>query len=135
MKMVLDANVVIAAFAARGLCESIFELCLHGHQILLSEGLLEEILRNLRRKIKLPEGVVDEIRRLLLEHANMFEPVALPLNLCRDPDDVKILGLAVAGHADCIVTGDQDLLVLKEFRGVPIVTPRSFSAILHEEGD
>lgn len=133
MKIVLDANVVIAAFAARGLCESVFELCLHAHQILFSEGLLEEILRNLRRKIKLPEGAVEEIRRLLLEHGNMFEPVALPLDLCRDPNDVKILGLAVAGHADCIVTGDQDLLVLKEFRGIAIVTPRSFSAILHQE--
>jgi len=134
MKIVLDANVIIAAFAARGLCESIFELCLHGHQIVLSEGLLDEILRNLRRKIKLPAGVVDEIGRLLLKHANMLEPVALPSDLCRDPDDVKILGLAVAAHADCIVTSDQDSLVLKEFREVPIMTPRSFSATLHEEG-
>ncbi|MBW1786006.1 MAG: hypothetical protein JRK53_05215 [Deltaproteobacteria bacterium] len=46
MKIVLDATVVIAAFAARGLCESVFELCLHAHQILLSEGLLEEIRQN-----------------------------------------------------------------------------------------
>ena len=133
MKIVLYANVVIAAFAARGLCESIFELCLHGHQILLSEGLLEEILRNLRRKIKLSEGIIDNIRILLLDHAKMFEPLPLPLDLCRNPDDVKIIGLAVAGHADCIVTGDQDLLILKEFRGIPIVTPRSFSTILHQK--
>ena len=133
MKIVLDANVVIAAFAARGLCESVLELCIHGHQIVLSEGLLEEILQNLRQKIKLPVGVVDEIGKFLLEHANVFEPAPLPLDLCRDPEDVKILGLALSAHADFIVTGDQDLLVLNEFRGIPIVTPRSFSTILHNQ--
>ena len=130
MKIVLDANVVIAAFAARGLCESIFELCLLEHRILLSQGLIDEILRNLRQKIKLPPKIIDDIQGLLLEHATVTEPVALQSDICRDPDDVKILGLAIAGQADCIVTGDQDLLVLTEFRGIPIVTPRSFSNYL-----
>ncbi len=40
MRIVLDANVVVAAFAARGLCESLFELCLGSHEIVLSERLL-----------------------------------------------------------------------------------------------
>ena len=135
MNVVLDANVVVAAFASRGLCESVLELCLHSHQIVLSQELLDEILRNLRRKIKLPAGIVEDIGRLLLEHASMASPVPLAPDVCRDPEDIKILGLAVAAHADCIVTGDKDLLVLKEFEGVPILTPRSFSAILHGEGD
>jgi putative PIN family toxin of toxin-antitoxin system len=133
MKIVLDANVVVAAFASRGLCESILELCLHSHEIVLSQELLDEILRNLRRKIKLPGGIVEDIGRLLLEHATMVSPLPLAADVCRDPDDVKILGLAVAANADCIVTGIKDLLVLKKFEGVPIMTPRSFSAILHGE--
>jgi len=133
MKIVLDTNVVIAGFASRGLCESILELCLDSHRIVLSEELLDEIERNLSNKIKLPAGVIDEIVRLLVEHGDMLEPASLPLDLCRDPDDVMILGLAVAAQADFIVTGDQDLLVLNEFRGIPIMTPRSFSTILHDE--
>ncbi len=132
MKIVLDTNVVIAGFASRGLCESILELCLDSHRIVLSEELLDEIERNLRDKIKLPAGVIDEIIRLLVEHGDMLEPASLPLDLCRDPDDVMILGLAVAAQADFIVTGDQDLLVLNEFCGIPIITPRSFSTILHK---
>ena len=44
MKIVLDANVVVAAFASRGLCESIVELCLHSHEIVLCEELIGEIL-------------------------------------------------------------------------------------------
>jgi len=133
MKIVLDANVVIAAFASRGLCESILELCFHSHEIVLSQELLDEILRNLRQKIKLSGGIVEDIDNFLREHSSIVSPIPLAADLCRDPDDVKILGLAVAANADCIVTGDKDLLVLKQFQGVPIVTPRSFPNILHGE--
>ena len=135
MKIVLDANVIIAAFAARGLCESIFELCLYEHRIFLSPGLLEEVLRNLKRKIKLPQSIITEIHELLIEHATMMVPSVLSNDICRDPNDVEIIGLALASQADCVVTGDQDLLVLKEFKGIPIVTPRSFSNLLNQKGD
>jgi len=131
MKIVLDANVIIAAFAARGLCESIMEVCLSDHEIVLGDDLFDEILRNLRRKIKLPENVVDNIGDLLREHSDFSIPVPLPADICRDPDDTKILALALASNADYIVTGDKDLLILKSFQGIPILNPRSFSDILH----
>jgi putative PIN family toxin of toxin-antitoxin system len=131
VKIVLDANVIIAAFAARGLCESIMEVCLSEHEIVLSDELFDEILRNLRFKIKLPTNIVDNIGELLSEHGNFSIPVSLASDICRDPDDVKILGLAIASNADYIITGDKDLLVLKNFQGIPILNPRSFSEILH----
>jgi hypothetical protein len=40
------------------------------------------------------------------------------------------LEIAVVGRADCLVTGDQDLLVLDPFQGIPIVTPARFLAIV-----
>jgi len=135
MKIVLDANVVVAAFAARGLCESILELCFHSHELVLCEDLLEEILKNLQHKINLPGGIVEDIGKLLRENASILSPIPLAADICRDPDDVKILGLAIAAHADCIVTGDKDLLILEKFQGIPILTPRSFSNILHDSGD
>ena len=135
MKIVLDANVVVAAFATRGLCESILELCFHSHDLVLCEDLLDEILRNLQKKINLPEGIVKDIGKLLRENASIGTPIPLAVDICRDPDDVKILGLAIAAHTDCIVTGDKDLLILKKFQGIPILTPRSFSNILHDRGD
>lgn len=46
--------------------------------------------------------------------------------VCRDPDDEVVLAAAVEGRADRIVTGDRDLLVLGEYEGMPIVTPRVF---------
>ena len=135
MKIVLDANVVVAAFASRGLCESIVELCLHSHEIVPCEELIGEILTNLRQKIKLPSGIVEDIGKFLREHANVISPVPLTADLCRDPDDVKILGLVVAASVDCIVTGDKDLLILEKFQGIPILSPRSFSNILHRTRD
>jgi len=95
--------------------------------------LSEEILRNLRLKIKLPAKVVDDIGDLLMEQASMIDPLPFSPDICRDPDDVKILGLAVAANANYIVSGDKDLLVLKEFQGIPILNPRAFSNLLHSE--
>ena len=132
MKVILDANIVVAAFASRGLCESIFELCLDSHEVILSEHLLGEISKSLIKNIKLPKEVVDEIIELLRENATILSPNPLPPDTCRDPDDVNVLGLATSAAADCIVTVDKDLLVVKKFRAVPILTPRDFSGIIHE---
>lgn len=131
MKIVLDANVIISAFATRGLCESIMEVCLSEHDIVLSDGLLDEILSNLSNKIKLPPDIIFSIENLLREHSHFSIPAPLPVDSCRDFDDIKILGLAVASNADYIVTGDKDLLVLEKFQSIPIVNPRTFSDILH----
>ena len=48
------------------------------------------------------------------------------INECRDPKDNIYLELALTGNADCIITGDQDMLVLNPFRGIPIITPKLF---------
>jgi putative PIN family toxin of toxin-antitoxin system len=132
MRIVLDANVVVAAFAARGLCEALFELCLGNHEILLSKPLLDEIRRNLVKKVKLQRQAATDIERLLRENASLLEPAAVAADACRDPGDAHILGLAEAGMADYLITGDDDLLVLKRFARCRIVTPRQFWAIMHE---
>ncbi|MDE2844360.1 MAG: putative toxin-antitoxin system toxin component, PIN family [Chloroflexota bacterium] len=50
--------------------------------------------------------------------------------MCRDPKDDKFLELAVSGQASHIVSGDQDMLELHPFRGIPVLSPRSFSDIV-----
>jgi predicted nucleic acid-binding protein len=45
---------------------------------------------------------------------------------CRDPDDDKFLELAVNGRAELIVSGDNDLLSMESFRGIPIISPAGF---------
>jgi uncharacterized protein len=133
MRIVLDADVVVAAFAARGLCESLVELCLGSHEILLSEPLLDEIRRNLTRKVKLERQTAVGIERLLRENGSLLEPAAIAADACRDANDLHVLGLAKAGKADYLVTGDEDMLVLKRFGRCRIVTPRQFWSLMRQQ--
>jgi predicted nucleic acid-binding protein len=50
--------------------------------------------------------------------------------VCRDPKDDKFLEAALTSQADCLVTGDADLLVLDPFEGIPILRPAEFLARL-----
>ena len=54
------------------------------------------------------------------------------VRVCRDPDDDELLEIAVVGRADCLVTGDQDLLVLDPFQRIPILTPAGFLATVSQ---
>lgn len=133
MKVVLDANVIIAAFAARGLCQTVFELCLGNHEIILSDDLLAEITKNLHRKIGAPRSTIENVAHFLKRHAVFADALPLDARVCRDPHDVHVLGLAVSADAECIVTGDDDLLVMKEFHHIPILSPRGFWSQIQKE--
>ncbi len=130
MRVVLDTNVIIAAFATRGLCQDVFQFCLQEKNIIVSEPLLGEVRRVLLEKLKLPTAKIDPILKLLVDQAKVVKPTALKSNICRDPDDIKILATAKSGRADVIVTGDEDLLVLKQFENILIVSPREFWRLL-----
>jgi predicted nucleic acid-binding protein len=56
----------------------------------------------------------------------LIEPATLEAAVSRDVDDDLVLATAVAAAATLIVTGDQDLLVLRRYNGIDIVTPRDF---------
>ena len=126
MRVVLDANVIIAAAAARGVCEAVFELCLEQHQLIICEGLLREIDKKLRFKINVPAPVVAEYLQLLRNNTETVTPSAVDPESCRDPDDLVIPGLVSPGNVEAIVTGDQELLVPGSYEKVQIISPREF---------
>ena len=126
MKIVLDANVLIAAVAGRGLCESLLELCLEEHQILVSEELLDEVHRKLVKKIRVPEAFALGFCEMLRNNGTLATPKAVPKDACRDPKDLYLLGLAQSAQAEFLVSGDKDLLDLSRYGATEIVTPRRF---------
>ena len=126
MKVLLDANVLIAAMASQGLCHLVVELCIAEHDLLISEALLGEVETKLHRRLKVPLPDVHNAVAYFRQASNVVVPVRVEKGVCRDPNDLHVLGAALAGQADVIVTGDADLLVLKSFQGIPIRTPRSF---------
>ncbi len=135
MKVLLDTNVIIAAFAARGLSADVFELCLSSQTVITSEHILSEVREKLTGKIALPESIAEDIIAYLRENAVLAVPQPVTDIECRDKEDLPVLGAAVAGHADYIITGDNDLLVLQQYKNIRIVTPRQFWELLRAGRD
>jgi uncharacterized protein len=126
MKVLLDTNVIFSAFAARGLAHAVFELCLEKHTILISETILSELSSHLIKKLKIPQEGVHLIIDFLRESCFLGEVAFVNNTACRDKKDVHILGLAEKIRPEFIVTGDEDLLVLKQYKNTLIVNPREF---------
>ena len=135
MRVFLDTNVLVAAFATRGLCADVFRLVLAEHELLVSATLIEELTRALTRKVRVPEQVVREIVAFLDASASFVEgaPESPPV-VVRDPDDAVILSEALAGGTDVLVTGDQDLLVLDRVGALRILDPRGFWDLVRRPG-
>lgn len=121
---------IIAAFATRGLCSALFEVCLDRCTIIISEHILSEVSRILLEKIKMPTSKVKPILEYLREFCELHGYESLKENVCRDKDDDEILALAKSSKADHIISWDKDLLVLGTFNSIPIVSPREFWEIL-----
>ncbi len=126
MRLVLDTNVIFAAFASRGLTHSVFELCIEKHIVIISEHILGELQRIFSKKLKLSQSNIDLIFKYLKEICILEDTIDVADTECRDKDDSKILGLAKNTKPDLIISGDKDLLVLKKFQEIPIISPREF---------
>jgi len=121
----------------RGTPYQLLEAVRHGprFQLYSSGTLLEELADVLTRpsaakRLALIEKQAQEV---LLDYIAAVEVVAAPAlrqPVCRDPDDDAVLALAVSASADLIVSGDNDLLVLEQFEGVPIVNTARALALL-----
>lgn len=126
MRLVLDTNVLITAFVSRGVCHELLEHCQREHRLVSSPGLLAEFHRTLLGKLKAPEGKARMATDLLRDRSEIVRPVPLPEPVCRDEDDDQVLATALAGDCRCIVTGDEDLLVLEEYGALKILSPSDF---------
>jgi putative PIN family toxin of toxin-antitoxin system len=130
VKVYLDTNVLVSAFATRGLCSDVLHVVLAEHQLLVGDAVLTEVRRVLRQKIRLTSGAVAEVE-LLLRQQGLVIGATMPLKLkLRDKDDLAILAEALTGSADVLVSGDRDLLDLGKMAPLPIVTPRGFWELL-----
>jgi putative PIN family toxin of toxin-antitoxin system len=130
LKVFFDTNVLVAAFATRGLCADLFAHVLLEHEIVIGEVVLEELREKLRKKIKLPKRTIDEIEALLRESTLVKKPKKhLGLKIS-DPDDEWIVASAVAGGSDVLVTGDAAVLKVAKRAPLPIVSPRGLWDLL-----
>lgn len=133
MKIILDTNVIISAFATRGLCSAVFELCLDRFEVVLSEAILKETFTHFNGKIKLPVAQCEAIIFYLRAFCSVSEVDDPDASVCRDENDLHVPGLAQRSSAAYIITGDKDLLALVQYKGTRIVTPREFWGVTKEK--
>lgn len=126
MRLLLDTNVLIAAFISRGVCHELLAHCIYNHEPVTSKALLREFQEKLITKFNFTQTEVKDATQLLASRFETVTPVPFDKPVCRDPDDDVVLATALAGGCYCLVTGDKDLLVLGCFREMAIVTPADF---------
>ena len=130
MKVFFDTNVLIAAFATRGLCADLFAHVLLEHDVVVGEVVLGELRTKLRTKLKLPKKTIDEIEAQLRDSVVVKTPAKhLGLRIS-DPDDEWVVASALAGGADVLVTGDAAILKLGKRAPLPILSPRGLWELL-----
>lgn len=126
---VIDTNVLVSAFVFQSKKPtSALKQSLSKGKVMVSADLIEEYRSTLLDEKFDP--IVSKLTReagltLFLDSCDLITPDE-KIAACRDDDDNKLLELAVAANATCIITGDNDLLILHPFRGICILTPSDF---------
>ncbi|HNA30342.1 MAG TPA: putative toxin-antitoxin system toxin component, PIN family [Thiobacillaceae bacterium] len=129
MRLVVDTNVLVSAFLWEGTPGQLIELA--GEKVVrlyTSRGLLDELAATLaKKKLAKPVAATGLTAAQMLANyrriATLVTARQLTDQVSRDADDDKVLACAIAAKADLVVSGDDDLLCLKAFQGMPIVSP------------
>jgi len=135
LKLVLDTNVLVSALLKRfSVPGQVLQAWRDARfDLLISDPLYAELADVLNRK-KLKAYLEPELSRrfleLLRDYATWVETAQVPERALRDPKDTIVLGTAIGGQADFIVSGDHDLLALRRFGGIPILEPRAALEII-----
>ena len=127
MKVVFDTNILVSAMVfPGGRAEAALLRIIEEHdQLLLSKPILDELLGVLARKFSRDAEELARTAVLLSELALTVRP-RQKLRVVKDDADNRVLECALAGRVEAIVTGDKDLLDLREFRGVRVISLREY---------
>jgi len=127
MRVVLDTNIFISAVLGGRLGVIIDEWKAGKFKLIVTDAIAREYLEVINRpKFKIPQDEIIAASDYLLQLAEFVTPQEEILVIVADPTDNKFLEAAIAGKVDCVVSGDNHLLEIGSFRGIPIITAREF---------
>jgi len=128
-RICLDSNVLVAAFASRGLCADLVRLVITEHEVVIPAQVVNEVRRVLATKLRLAPEAMTAVEAVL-ERCKIVQQGSTPSPVkVRDPDDERILADAAAGGCKLFVTGDLDLLSAATGSPIPILSPREFMTL------
>ncbi len=131
MKVVLDTNIFISGIFWKGSSNKVILNWREGKFTLVTSlEAVSEIIKILKDfKIKLSDEMIKEWVDLIVRNSMIVDPKEKIEAVKDDPKDNIFIETAVAGNVDYIVSQDNHLLKLKEFRGIKIITPEEFNKI------
>ena len=131
MKVILDTNIFISGIFWKGSSNNAITNWKEGKFTLVTSlEAVSEIIKVLKDfKIKLSDDMIQEWVDLIVRNSIIIEPREKIEAVKDDPKDNIFIETAVAGNVDYIISQDNHLLKLKEFRGIKIITPEEFNKI------
>ena len=127
MKILIDTNILISGLFFQGLPKILLnEIDFEKFEVCVNEEIISEYKEQIYKKILNPKYTLNEgLFEKFFERLQKFERKS-DLKICRDPKDDKFINCAIDAKAIYIVSGDNDLLTIKNFAGIEIVTAREF---------
>lgn len=125
MRVALDTNVIVAAFATRGLCSDLFQSLVARHEVVVPEPVIAEVERAFAAKLRFPRHQIAQIIAYLRDVAEISPALPADAIATLDPVDAAIVSGAARAGAEAFVTGDQKVLAAGRVDSMAILSPRA----------
>ena len=134
MKIVIDSNVFVSSFFWKGNPRKIFDRVLDGYdELIITDEIISEIKYVMsKEKFDASTHEIEDYLKIIENNSQKITYDYKDNNISRDPDDDKILQCGIEGKVGFIISGDKDLLVLKEYSGIKILSPREYLEIVEK---
>ena len=132
MKIVIDTNVFVSSFFWGGYPREVFERVINGFdELYITDEILKEIMSVMSgNKFDVNKNEIEDYIRIIEKYSKNIVSRNIPESISRDKSDDKILQCGLDGNVDYIITGDKDLLVLKEHKTIKIINPKDYLEIV-----
>ena len=131
MKIVIVSNVFISSFFWGGHPREVFERVINGlDELYITDEIIMEITSVMNNKKFNANNIeIEDYVKIIEKYSKMIVSKNISKTISRDKNDDKILQCGLNGNVDYIVTGDKDLLVLKEYETIKIIKPKDYLEI------
>jgi putative PIN family toxin of toxin-antitoxin system len=126
MRILFDTNVIISGFVSQGYSFDVIKDAANKHEVYCTEYLLKETQKSLSTKFPLSREAINSIISTVKKQFIEGKTAATVEKISRDPKDDQILADAITNNIDIIITGDKDLLELKNYKGIKIIMPKDY---------
>ena len=129
MKVLFDTNVLVSAFLGNSHSYEVIEDAVQEHEVYYTVFVLTEFKDVFHEKFHFSQLLINEFVSFIQGFFQEGESSPLVEKICRDVDDDQILADALLNVIDVIITGDKDLLTMKSYQGIKIISPREYWVI------